>query len=195
MRWRRALLGRLLRRWPACRQPWHAQARCTALGFFLVLHGIQGWVVEAASLSIQCGAAAGPFRLYGGLLFSWEEVGKTACSCIRPYAALRVPSLRHLPGHRGLRLASQVYISRLRLPPKVLRTAPTGTYARPPEVAFRGAWKYVHEHQDQDQTSWCSFYQRACPAPVSAMSPVHTQEQKGPAVRAEGANSGATPNG
>ncbi|MHC2148626.1 hypothetical protein ACVI9W_004608 [Pseudomonas sp. 210_17 TE3656] len=31
---------------------------------------------------------------------------KTACSCIRPYAALRVPSLRHLPGPRGLRLAS-----------------------------------------------------------------------------------------
>ena len=35
-----------------------------------------------------------------------EKVGKTARSCIRPYAALRVPSLRHLPGPRGLRLAA-----------------------------------------------------------------------------------------
>ena len=38
--------------------------------------------------------------------FFLEKVGKTARSCIRPYAALRVPSLRHLPGPRGLRLAS-----------------------------------------------------------------------------------------
>ena len=38
--------------------------------------------------------------------FFLEKVGKTARSCIRPYAALRVPSLRHLPGPRGLRLAA-----------------------------------------------------------------------------------------
>ena len=38
--------------------------------------------------------------------FFLEKVGKTARSCIRPYASLRVPSLRHLPGPRGLRLAS-----------------------------------------------------------------------------------------
>ena len=35
-----------------------------------------------------------------------EKVGKTARSCIRPYAALRVPSLRCPPGPRGLRLAA-----------------------------------------------------------------------------------------
>ncbi|CAI8747052.1 hypothetical protein EMIT053CA3_150087 [Pseudomonas donghuensis] len=45
----------------------------------------------------------------------------------------------------------QVYVSRLRLTPKVLRTAPTGTFAQPPEVAFGGAWNYVHEDQDQHQ--------------------------------------------
>ncbi|MGH8438005.1 MAG: hypothetical protein ACRERW_02905, partial [Pseudomonas sp.] len=47
------------------------------LALFLVLHGIPGsmilglgWVSDG-SFSIRCGAAAGPFRLYGGLLFSW----------------------------------------------------------------------------------------------------------------------------
>ncbi len=67
--------------------------------------------------------------------FFLEKVVKTARSHIRPCASLRVPSLRRLSGPRGLRLAAQVYISRLRLTPKVLRTAPTGTSARPPEVA------------------------------------------------------------
>ena len=50
------------------------------------------------SLSIGFGEAAGPFRLYGGPLCSWTKGGKTAGSHIRPYAALRVPSLRCPPG-------------------------------------------------------------------------------------------------
>ncbi|MEE1937815.1 immunoglobulin-like domain-containing protein [Pseudomonas sp. 148P] len=42
-------------------------------------------------------------------------------------------------GHRGLRLASQVFISRLRLPPKgAAHLAATGTSTRPDEVALCG---------------------------------------------------------
>ncbi len=45
------------------------------------------WVVEAASLSILCGAAAGPFRLYGGSLLFLAKGTKTARSrSVGPYA-------------------------------------------------------------------------------------------------------------
>ena len=75
-----------------------------------VLHGVPGSLgfsgsigigigigIGIASLSIATGDATDPFRLYGGSILSWQKWTKTACSCIRPCAALRVPSLRHLP--------------------------------------------------------------------------------------------------
>ncbi|MGF6590779.1 hypothetical protein ABIE20_000964 [Pseudomonas sp. 2835] len=87
-----------------------------------------GWDVEASSLSIHCGAAAGPFRPYGGLLFSWEKVGKTARSSIRPYAALRVPSLRCLPGASRPTTCFAKSTSRVfGLGRRVLRTSPLQT--------------------------------------------------------------------
>ena len=70
------------------------------------------------------------------------KVGKAACSHhTAPALRSGVPSLRCLPGPRGLRLAAQVYISRLRLTPKgAAHQGPTVTSTRPPEVAICVAW-------------------------------------------------------
>jgi AraC-like DNA-binding protein len=70
------------------------------------------------------------------------KVGKAASlPSYGPCAALRGPSLRCLPGPRGLRLAAQVYISRLRLTPKgAAHQGPPVTSTRPPEVAICVAW-------------------------------------------------------
>jgi hypothetical protein len=38
-----------------------------------LVFGLWSLVFGIAGLSILCGDATGPFRLYGGLLFSWEK--------------------------------------------------------------------------------------------------------------------------
>ena len=61
-----------------------------------------------------------------------------------------IPSRRRLPGPRGLRFATQIYISRLRLRRRVL----THLALQAPLLSLLksricGAWNYVHEDQEQ----------------------------------------------
>ena len=74
-------------------------------------------------------------------------------STIRPYAALRVPSLRCLPGPRGLRFAAQIYISRLRLRRRVLAHLAHLALQAPLLSLLKSricvAWTCAHEDQEQ----------------------------------------------
>ena len=73
-------------------------------------------------------------------------------SLLHTAPALRsgVPSRRRLPGPRGLRFATQIYISRLRLRRRVL----THLALQAPLLSLLksricGAWNYAHEDQEQ----------------------------------------------
>ena len=119
----------------------HAGPGAIILGLGLGPVGVGAGFV---SLSIRFGDAAGPFRLYGGPLFSWKKGGKTAGSHIRPYASLRVPSLRCPPGAaRPTTCFAKSTTRALRLRRRGLRPSPFRT---PPLGLLRshvtgGAWK------------------------------------------------------
>ena len=85
-----------------------------------------GWVGLAVvvSLSILYGDAAGPFRLYGGSLLSWQKEPKPLAPASGP--TLRSGSLRYgtFRGHAAYDLLRQVYGSRSSATQKVLRTGP-----------------------------------------------------------------------
>gem|GEM_PF-4768142 len=97
-----------------------------------------GWDL-IGGLSIQCGAAVGPFRPYGGSLLSWQKEPKPLAPAYGPTLRFGSPRYGTFQGHAAYDLLRQVYVSRLRLTPKVLRTAPTGASTRPAEVALCGA--------------------------------------------------------
>ena len=94
--------------------------------------GFEAYPFSAAPLSAPSALTAGPFCL-----------GKRNHGPLAPAygPTLRFGSPRYgtFQGHAAYDLLRQVYVSRLRLTPKVLRTAPTGASTRPAEVALCGA--------------------------------------------------------
>ena len=85
---------------------------------------------------------------WGDHRFFLEKVSKTAPSIIRPYATLRVPSLRRRYGGTRPELLRNSNSRSLRLPPKGLRPAP---YATPP-LGLLGDGKIKIKSQSQSQS-------------------------------------------
>ena len=69
--------------------------------------------------------------------FVGAKVGKTPCPCIRPYAALRVPSLRHCSRRDRTEGPSWPYGARR---PSMACTRLRNTYTQPTEGTIQGVW-------------------------------------------------------
>ena len=80
--------------------------------------------VEVVGLSVFCGDAGGPFRLYGGSLLSWQKEPKPLAPASGPTLRFGSPRYGTFRGHAAYDLLRQVYGSRSSATPKVLRTGP-----------------------------------------------------------------------
>ena len=115
-----------------------------AFGFWLLAFGfwLWKWAYKSGLHSFAMVALNQLFAFTATYFLTGQKVGKNPRSH-HPAPALRsgVPSLRRPPGPRGLRLAAQVYISRLRLRRRgAAHPGPPDACVRPPEVALSVAW-------------------------------------------------------
>ena len=137
--------------------------------------------LRAGSLSIRCGEAAGPFRLYGGQLLSWQKLAKPLAPAYGPALRSGSPPSGVLRGHAAYDLQASLHLASSAAPKGAAHLPPPDASARPPEVAICVVWTFVHEEQEQtraskskqeqaraDRWSITSFCFRRCASPGAA---------------------------
>ena len=176
----------------------------------LAIRQTKALALNTMSISVPCSGAAGWFRPLRRPTFEGKS-GQNPCPCIRPCAALRVPSLH--PCSRGGAPKGRPWPYGARRPSMAVAPLRKGS-TRPPEGTIDGAWNiarrsksksrakfrldialllllFIHRQPRRRDSSLQEAERRYCVAGCRPwMACKHRRAMDGPSVRPGGSNAG-----